>query len=44
MADINNIKEWLEEVLGIETYDGDINEFVDWVTGVDSFTNRSVSD
>lgn len=44
MADINNIKEWLEEVLGIETYDGEINEFVDWVTGVDSFTNRSVSD
>lgn len=47
MADINNIKEWLEEVLGIETYDADMkefNEFVDWVTGIDSFTNRSISD
>ena len=44
MADINDIKEWLEEVLGIETYDGEINEFVDWVSGVDSFTNRNVTD
>jgi hypothetical protein len=28
----------------METYQGKINEFVDWLTGNDSFTNRNVSD
>lgn len=27
----------------MDTYKGDINEFVDWITGVDSFSNRDVS-
>lgn len=43
MADIKDIKEWIASNLNIETYDEDINEFVDWITGVDSFSNRSVS-
>lgn len=43
MADIEDIKEWLAEVLGQQTFDGEITEFVDWVTGNDSFNNRNVT-
>lgn len=37
-----NIKEWLEELLGTQVYDGDINEFVDWTTGVNEVTGSKI--
>lgn len=27
-----------------ELYDGEINEFVDWITGIDSLTELNVTD
>lgn len=27
----------------METYKGDINEFIDWLSGIDSFTSRNIS-
>ena len=43
MADIKDIKEWLTNNLNMETYDVDVDEFVDWITGIDSFTGRNVT-
>lgn len=42
MADIKDIKEWIASNLNVETYDGEINEFVDWATGINEITGSKI--
>lgn len=43
MDDIKVIKDWLSKTLKTEVYDGKINEYVDWTTGINELTGSKIS-
>ena len=42
MDNTENLKQWLSEILDIETSDVEINEYVDWTTGINEITGARV--
>jgi len=42
MDNIENLKQWLADILDKEVYEGDINEYIDWTTGINEVTGSKI--